>query len=115
MAFSPGPFGQTLVIGSGGTMTEIFRDAATLLFPLDRDQIRAVLSRLTVWPLLAGFRGKPAGDVDALIDAVLTIAAFAKAHRGQISDLDINPLIVRPNGKGAVAVDTLLKIRKENQ
>lgn len=103
-------FGLTLVIGSGGTMTEIYRDAVTCLFPVDRRQVRSVLERLTVWPLIEGFRGKPSGDVDALIDAILGLAAFAKANDGRISDLDINPMIVRPAGKGVVAVDVLLKI-----
>lgn len=103
-------FGLTLVIGSGGTMTEIYRDAVTCLFPIDRAQIRSILERLTVWPLLQGFRGKPAGDVDALIDTVLAIAAFAEARPGEICDLDINPLIVRPLGNNVVAADVLLNI-----
>jgi len=107
-------FGLTLVLASGGILTEIFKDAVTLLFPLDRNEIRAALARLTVRPLLDGFRGKPAGDIEALISAVEAIAAFAAAHAGRLCELDMNPLIVRPKGLGVVAADALLKLRKED-
>ena len=107
-------FGLILVIGSGGTMTELYKDAVTCLFPIDREQIRSTLERLTVWPLVQGFRGRPAGDVEALIDAIMAVETFAKAQSGKISDLDINPLIVRPVGKGVVVADALLKIQKDS-
>ena len=106
-------FGLTLVVASGGTMTELHDDGATLLFPVFRDDVEAALDGLFVAPLIAGFRGRPGGDRDALIDFVMAIAAFAEARSGSIAGLDINPLIVRPAGRGVVAADILLHIKEE--
>jgi hypothetical protein len=63
--------------------------------------------------LLKGYRGKPAGDVEAAIDAVMAIAHFADAHRGRLAELDVNPLMVLPEGQGAVAVDALIVMAGE--
>ena len=62
--------------------------------------------------LLTGFRGKPAGDLAALTEAVLGVARYATAHRDRLSELDVNPIIVRPAGKGAVAVDALIRLKE---
>jgi hypothetical protein len=58
--------------------------------------------------LLRGYRGKPAGDIDAVIDAVMAVAAFAEVHRAKLVELDVNPLLVMPKGEGAIAVDALV-------
>ena len=63
--------------------------------------------------LLKGYRGKPAGDVEAAIDAVMAIAKFADAHRDRLVELDVNPLMVLPEGQGAVAVDALIVMAGE--
>ena len=60
--------------------------------------------------LLAGFRGKPPGDVDALVSAILAVTAYAGAHVDSLIELDVNPIIVRPQGRGVVAVDALVRI-----
>jgi hypothetical protein len=59
--------------------------------------------------LLAGFRGRPAGDVPALVSTVLACARYAEANVNALLELDINPVIVRPAGRGAVAVDALIR------
>jgi hypothetical protein len=64
--------------------------------------------------LLDGYRGKPPGDVAALIDAILAIGRYASANRDTLAELDVNPIIVRPRGSGAVAVDVLIRKVEES-
>jgi len=103
-------FGLALVVGAGGILVEIVADSAMLLLPTTRDEIRTALSSLKVSKLLNGFRGKPAGDIEATIKAVEAVAAYAEVHRDSITELDVNPLFVLPQGQGAVAVDALIKM-----
>jgi acyl-CoA synthetase (NDP forming) len=105
-------FGQVLVLGSGGVFTEIIADSVSLLPPWTRDAIATGLRRLTIAKLLGGYRGKPAADVDALIEAILSVARYATANVSRLVELDVNPIIVRPAGRGAVAVDVMLRIKK---
>ncbi len=101
-------FGLVMVVGMGGIMVELMDDAATFLLPTDRNSVARAIGGLKVAQILKGYRGKPAGDIDAAIDAVMAIAAFAEAHRDSIVELDVNPLMVLPKGQGAVAVDALI-------
>ncbi|MDX1575876.1 MAG: acetate--CoA ligase family protein, partial [Kiloniellales bacterium] len=103
-------FGLALVLGSGGVLVELLRDSATLLLPTDRAAVNEALSGLKGAPLFTGFRGRPKGDREALIDAVMAVAAFAEAHRESLVELDVNPLLVLPEGQGAVAVDALIRL-----
>ena len=103
-------FGLALVIGAGGVLVELVADSATLLLPTTRDEIQTALSSLKVSKLLNGFRGKPAGDIAATVDAIEAVAAYAEAHRESIVELDVNPLFVLPDGRGVVAVDALIKM-----
>ena len=106
-------FGLVMVVGMGGTLVELVEDAASLLLPTDRAGVAAALRGLKVMKLLKGYRGKPAGDVEAAIDAVMAIAKFADAHRDRLVELDVNPLMVLPEGQGAVAVDALIVMAGE--
>jgi acyl-CoA synthetase (NDP forming) len=101
-------FGLVLVVGAGGILVEMVQDAASLLLPTDRVEVERAIRGLKVSKLLAGYRGKPAGDVGAVVDSVMAIAAFAEAHRDRLIELDVNPLLVLPRGQGAVAVDALV-------
>jgi len=101
-------FGHVLTVGSGGILVELVRDAVSLLLPVDRADVERALDRLKVTALIAGFRGRPAGDRAAAIDAILAVAAFAATEGEPLHELDINPLAVRP--RGAVALDVLLRV-----
>jgi acyl-CoA synthetase (NDP forming) len=103
-------FGPALVIGAGGVLTELLKDSVTLLLPTSTQEITRALQSLRVWKLVEGFRGK-SGDQQAVVAAVQAVADFAKAHAATIEELDVNPLLVLPNG--AVAVDALIRMRKE--
>lgn len=104
-------FGQVLVLGAGGVFTELAADSVTLLPPWSRGSIAAGLQRLRIAKLFAGFRGKPAADLEALIGAVLSVARYAAAHLSSLVEIDVNPVIVRPVGRGAVAVDTMIRLK----
>ena len=103
-------FGQLLVLGAGGVLTELLRDSVTLLPPFDAASIEAALGTLRVAKLLAGFRGRPPGDVPALVQTALACARYAQANLDTLAELDINPVIVRPASSGAVAVDALIRL-----
>jgi acyl-CoA synthetase (NDP forming) len=105
-------FGQVLILGAGGVFTEIMADTVSLLPPWTEGAIGAGLLRLKVAKLFGGYRGKPAADVEALIQAVLCVARYAAANVSRLVELDVNPIIVRPAGRGAVAVDTMLRMKK---
>jgi hypothetical protein len=106
-------FGQTLVIGAGGVLTELLQDSVSLLPPWNQKAIETAIDSLTISRLLAGFRGKPAGDREALVQACLGVARYAQAHVNCLFEIDVNPLIVRPAGRGAVAVDALIRLTQE--
>jgi len=104
-------FGQVLVLGAGGVLTELLADSVTLLPPWTRESIVAGLNRLRAAPLLKGYRGKPAGDIAALVDSILGVARYASANLAELVEIDVNPVIVRPSGLGVVAVDTLIRLK----
>jgi acyl-CoA synthetase (NDP forming) len=101
-------FGPVMTVGSGGVLVELLKDSATLLLPASRTDIEVALRGLKLFPLLDGFRGKPKSDLAAAIDAVLKISDFALANADTLAELDINPLIVCAEGKGAWVADALM-------
>jgi acetate---CoA ligase (ADP-forming) len=103
-------FGQLLVLGAGGVLTELLRDSVTLLPPFTAATVGAALARLKVARLLGGYRGRPPADVAALTAAALACARYAEANLERLVELDLNPVIVRPQGLGAVAVDALIRM-----
>lgn len=107
-------FGQVMVLGAGGVLTELLRDTVTLLPPFSPTAIENALKRLTVWKLLRGYRGKPPADIPALVEAALACGRYAEANVNTLVELDINPVIVRPAGQGAVAVDALIRLAQEH-
>lgn len=104
-------FGQVLVLGAGGVFTEVMSDSVSLLPPWTQASIEAALRRLTVAKLFGGYRGKPAADMPALIAAILGVARYASANVAALIELDVNPVIVRPAGRGAVAVDAMIRLK----
>jgi len=98
-------FGVQVLVGFGGVMVEVMRDIQLASAPVSPDQARAMLRRLSLWPILAGVRGRPPLDVDAVADTVSRLSWLAHDLGPRLTDLEINPLIVRTAGKGAVAVD----------
>ncbi|MDT3378847.1 acetate--CoA ligase family protein [Labrys portucalensis] len=103
-------FGPTLTVGAGGVLVEMLKDAAVMLLPVTAEEIREKLMSLRVARLLEGFRGKPRGDIRGTIKAILAIADFAERHADRLVELDVNPLFVLPEGRGAIAADALVRM-----
>ncbi len=82
--------------------------------PFTAETILCAINRFKVAPLLAGYRGHSAADVPALVEMALACTRYAQAHVDRLVELDINPVIVRPSGLGAVAVDALIRLVKEH-
>lgn len=100
-----------VTVGLGGVATEIHRDLATALAPLDRDAARALLRELRSWPLLAGHRGAEPLAVDAAVDAIVAVSRAAADPT--VAELEINPLIVGRDD--VVAVDVLVRRTTEEE
>lgn len=103
-------FGPVLMVGAGGVLVELLEDTQLALAPVDAGQAEAMLRRLRVFRLLQGYRGKPALDIAAVIDAMVKLGRLGHDLGARLDELDINPLIVRAAGStalqgGAVAVD----------
>ena len=105
--------GLTLLLAAGGEFTELLADRVLLILPCSRQAVRSAITELKLWKQLAGFRNRPQGDVDALLDIVMNLQRFAIDKAARLLELEVNPVIVRPRGAGAVAVDALLRIIEE--
>jgi len=103
-------FGPYLVVGFGGILVELVGDSRTLLLPAGREQVLAALGSLKTAAMLDGYRGLPPADKEAAVDAVMAVIDFAAAHADTVLELDVNPLIVRAQGLGAVAADALVRL-----
>ena len=102
---------MALTIGAGGILAELLQDSATLILPADaRRRSRAALAGLRVAPLLAGYRGRPAADLEAVLDAIRGHRRLRRGHAGRLAELDVNPLIATPTG--AFAVDALIRLSR---
>ncbi len=95
-------FGAVILAGLGGVSAEVFGDRALGLPPLSERLARRMLESLRAWPLLRGFRGRPAVDVDRLIEILMRLS-YLVADCPEIRELDVNPLLVTPSG--AIALD----------
>lgn len=108
-------FGLTLTIGAGGTLVELAADTRVLLFPVTAEAVDKALDGLRIARLLDGYRGRARGDRRAVIAAVMAVAAYAEANSAHLDELDVNPLLVLPEGEGAIAVDALMRLKTETQ
>jgi len=101
-------WGATILVGFGGVSAELLHDVRLLPAGLNRDDIAAQIRRLRLAPLLDGFRGEPAMDVDAvaaLVEALGNVVAATPAIR----EVDLNPVVVYPRGQGVIALDALIQ------
>ncbi len=107
--------GPSLTLAVGGVSVELFKDAVTLMLPASRQTISEGLKELKLYPLLNGWRGKSPADIEAALDQIEAMIEFATANASQLETLEINPLILCEQGKGAYAVDAVLTMRQDNE
>jgi acyl-CoA synthetase (NDP forming) len=99
-------FGPVVMVGLGGVLIEVLGDVAFRVPPFGRDEAHRMVRELRGFALLEGPRGQKPADVDALVDVIMNVQRLAMDLAGDVRELDINPLIVRP--RGAVALDALV-------
>ena len=105
-------FGPVVVVGAGGVLVELLADVQMALAPFDITVARAMLERLTVWPLLAGFRGRQPLDTEGAAAALSALSWLAHDYADRIVELDINPLGIGLPEEGVVALDARASVGK---
>lgn len=104
-------FGPTVTVGLGGVLVEVLHDTAVRVPPFGERDARDMLGELRGRALLEGVRGGPPVDVDALVEVVLRVQRMALELGDDLTELDVNPLVVLGRGQGAVALDALAVCR----
>jgi acetate---CoA ligase (ADP-forming) len=104
-------YGPFLIVGLGGILVEVLKDVAIRLLPVDHQEARRMLQELRGFKVLEGVRGQGPRDIDALVRAMVGLSDIFSAQRNYLSDMEINPLMVRAKGGGVAAVDVRL-VRK---
>jgi acetyltransferase len=104
-------FGPMVMVGFGGITTELFRDVIYRPAPVSAVEAAAMLAELKAAPLLNGFRGAAKADIAALAQLIAQVSVVAAQHAREISEIEINPVLVHPEGHGVTIVDALV-VRK---
>ncbi len=100
--------GPIVMLAAGGVLTEIYRDRSVRLAPVTLDVAREMIAEVKALRALAGYRGKPAGDLDALACALVALSALAGDP--EVAEAEVNPLLVRADGDGVLAVDAVVRL-----
>ncbi|HEV3176795.1 MAG TPA: acetate--CoA ligase family protein [Stellaceae bacterium] len=98
-------FGPIVLVGSGGILVELLGDVELASAPVSREQAVALLRRLRIAPIIEGIRGQPPLDLEATADVIERMSWLAADLGPRLADVEINPLVLRKRGAGAVAVD----------
>jgi acetyltransferase len=105
-------FGPLVTFGLGGIHVETLKDVSFRVAPFSRQEAEAMLNEIRAQAILDGVRGQPPVDKAAIIDALLRVGQLVQDF-SEIVELDINPLVVYPRGRGAVAIDMRLVLTRE--
>ncbi len=101
-------FGPVVMVGMGGIHAEVLKDVAVQAAPISEDEALAMIRSLKMFPLLDGARGQPKADIAAAARSVARLSEFASRHAGDVAEIDMNPILVRPQGEGVVVLDALM-------
>ncbi|MDH2385668.1 acetate--CoA ligase family protein [Bradyrhizobium sp. CER78] len=101
-------FGPMVMVGLGGITTELFKDVVYRPAPVSAEEATTMLETLKAAPLLHGFRGAPKADVAALARLISQISVLAAQHADEIAEIEVNPVLVHPEGQGVTIVDALV-------
>ncbi|SDG91232.1 Acyl-CoA synthetase (NDP forming) [Pseudomonas flavescens] len=101
-------FGPVVMFGLGGIFTELFKDVSFRVAPFDKAEALRMIGEIKGHALLAGFRGKPAVDIDAIAELLVNVSRFAAANADTLQAIDLNPVVALEQGQGAFALDALL-------
>ncbi len=101
-------FGPVVMLGLGGIFVEVLRDVTFRIAPFGVEEAHRMIGELRGVAMLEGARGQPPCDIGALAEALSKLSIFVAARRRQFTSIDVNPLLVRPKGQGAAALDALI-------
>lgn len=101
-------FGPVVMVGLGGIYAEILKDVAVQVAPVSEDEALRMIRSLKMFPLLDGARGQPKADVTAAARTVAKLSAFACRHVNDVAEIDMNPILVKPEGEGVLVLDALM-------
>jgi acetyltransferase len=104
-------FGPVVTFGLGGVFVEAIRDFTVWPAPLTLDEARVMIRSLHGYRILTAFRGRPAGDLEAVAQVLCQVGQIACVWRDRIAELEINPLFVLPEGSGVIVGDALAALR----
>ena len=102
--------GPIVMLAAGGVLTEIYRDRSLRLAPVDLEIAHQMIGEVKAIQPLAGYRGRPAGDLDALARAIVALSKLETNDHPTVLEAEINPLLVLENGRGVLAVDALVRL-----
>lgn len=102
-------FGHLILFGKGGIFTEIYKDVATRLAPLDLEEARTMIQETKVFKIMSGYRNLPKRDVGCIAEYLVQLSKLVTDFPA-IEEMDINPLLVMPEGQGCYAVDVKIKL-----
>ncbi len=105
-----GSFGPIIMVGMGGVFIELFKDRSIRLAPVTRNEAEDMVRQLKAFPLLNGYRGRPALDVRALVDCICKVSNLISGTL-YIDEIDLNPVILHPVGLGVSIVDSRVFFR----
>ncbi len=105
-------FGPLVMVGLGGIATELFRDVIYRPAPVGAEEAAAMLDQLKAAALLKGFRGAPKADIAACARLIAQVSLLAARLRDSVADIELNPVLVHPEGQGVTIVDALVVPKK---
>jgi acetyltransferase len=100
-------FGPLLMFGLGGIYVEVLKDVAFRVAPIGPDEAEAMIREIRSFPLLRGVRGEKPSDLNAIVDALCRLSQLC-VDFPEVLEMDVNPLLVKSEGEGAVAIDARL-------
>jgi hypothetical protein len=104
--------GPTITVGLGGVLAEIYKDASTRIAPVDVAEALRMIEEVKGLATIRGYRNLPKGDVAALARTIAAFSMLAHADLAAISEAEINPLLVKRDGEGVIAVDGLVALKR---
>lgn len=101
-------FGPVVMVGFGGIYAEVLKDVAVQVAPVSEQEATRMIRSLKMFPLLDGARGQAKADVEAAARTVARLSEFACRHVQDVAEIDMNPILVKPQGEGVLVLDALM-------